>query len=503
MKHPHEFKKRFQESLEDFEVQPDEALWLNIKDKLQEKKKRRVIPIWWFYSGVAAAFLVGLFLRAPFWNTVAPSVPATNPTVVKETSKGNATSPTESNDATSSKSARDNEAVATLPGAATTSGYSTEVPPYVSINSKGNTTKKAVALSSKKEQKNNGFSGQVNTPLGSPQDAVGTRNAITPNNNNSTVIPEKQELPQTVPASDTERLALHTEKTLLPDTNNPVTPAVTPSPIVSNTPLHTTKDSTAVAEKSKNALEELLHEKEKKTFSEPKLNRWLVGTQLAPIYFSSLSQGSPLDPSLTENEKRYTAENFSYGVGVGYALNNKLTLRSGVNMVRLGYETDGIMYYMRPEVSSRIQNISLNPVGATIVIESLNNVRQYNRMMEMFEGSIVQRTGYLEIPVELAYQFGSKKWGLQVLGGMSTFVLNQNEIYLQSNTLNLLIGEATNLNPVHFSGNLGLGMHYRFFKNWQARIEPTFKYQFNPYRSDAGNFRPYLMGLYTGVMYTF
>lgn len=503
MKHPHEFKKRFQESLEDFEVQPDEALWLNIKDKLQEKKKRRVIPIWWFYSGVAAAFLVGLFLRVPFWETVTPRSPETNPTVVNVPGKGNAPSPAVPNGSTASKSSRDNEAVATLPNTATKSAYSTDVSPSAPVNSKGYTTNEAVALSPKKERKNKSFNGQVNTPLGSPQDAVGTRNAIQPDNNNGTVIPEEKQLPQAVPTSGSERLALNTEKTLLPDTTNPVTNPVISSPIVSNTPLHTAKDSTAVAEKSKNALEELLHEKEKKTFSEPNLNRWLVGTQLAPIYFSSLSQGSPLDPSLTENEKRYTAENFSYGVGVGYALNDKLTLRSGVNMVRLGYETDGIMYYMRPEVSSRIQNISLNAVGSNIVIESLNNVRPYNRMMEMFEGSIVQRTGYLEIPVELAYQFGSKKWGLQVLGGMSTFVLNQNEVYLQSNTLNLLIGEATNLNPVHFSGNLGLGMHYRFFKNWQARIEPTFKYQFNPYRSDAGNFRPYLMGLYTGVMYTF
>jgi hypothetical protein len=503
MKHPHEFKKRFQESLEDFEVQPDEALWLNIKDKLQEKKKRRVIPIWWFYSGIAAAFLVGLFIRGPFWETVTPSSPETNPVVVNDPGKANSSSPSVTNGKNSMEGSEDQEAVTTLPNKATSVPSSPVVTTSAQVKNKLSNGNTEVAFSSKKERKNMGYVVQAKNSLVAHQAAVGNGNSNQPVNNNSTVIPEKQQLPQPIPASGAERLAVNPEKTLPSDTTNPVTNAVTPSPLVSNTPLHTAKDSTAVAEKSKNALEELLHEKEKKTFSEPKLNRWLVGTQLAPIYFSSLSQGSPLDPSLTENEKRYTAENFSYGLGVGYALNDKLTLRSGVNMVRLGYETDGIMYYMRPEVSSRIQNISLNAVGSNIVIESLNNVRPYNRMTEMFEGSIVQRTGYLEIPLELAYQFGSKKWGLQVLGGMSTFVLNQNEVYLQSNTLNLLIGEATNLNPVHFSGNLGLGMHYRFFKNWQARVEPTFKYQFNPYRSDAGNFRPYLMGLYTGVVYTF
>ena len=41
----------------------------------------------------------------------------------------------------------------------------------------------------------------------------------------------------------------------------------------------------------------------------------------------------------------------------------------------------------------------------------------------------------------------------------------ENNIKLTTNiNLNLKIGEANNLNQVHFSGNLGLGIKYGLFK---------------------------------------
>jgi hypothetical protein len=69
--------------------------------------------------------------------------------------------------------------------------------------------------------------------------------------------------------------------------------------------------------------------------------------------------------------------------------------------------------------------------------------------------------------------------------------------------LNLKIGEANNLNNVHFSGNLGLGLKYGFFKRLEAHIEPVFKYQINTFNNDAGNFKPFVFGVYSGINYIF
>jgi len=55
----------FQEKLKDKEVTPNPKVWNAIEKKLQ-KKKRRVLPIWWF-SGAASLFLLGSFLVFNFY----------------------------------------------------------------------------------------------------------------------------------------------------------------------------------------------------------------------------------------------------------------------------------------------------------------------------------------------------------------------------------------------------------------------------------------------------
>jgi hypothetical protein len=65
------------------------------------------------------------------------------------------------------------------------------------------------------------------------------------------------------------------------------------------------------------------------------------------------------------------------------------------------------------------------------------------------------------------------------------------------------IGEADNLNRVHFSSNLGIGLRYNFLKSFQASVDPMLKYQIGTFSDGAGNFKPYFLGLYTGLSYRF
>jgi len=68
----------FQEKFKDFEVNPAEEVWGNIEKKLDEKKRRRIIPFWWKLSGVAAVFFIGFFVSKSFF--IAPNS-TENPTV--------------------------------------------------------------------------------------------------------------------------------------------------------------------------------------------------------------------------------------------------------------------------------------------------------------------------------------------------------------------------------------------------------------------------------------
>jgi hypothetical protein len=103
----------------------------------------------------------------------------------------------------------------------------------------------------------------------------------------------------------------------------------------------------------------------------------------------------------------------------------------------------------------------------------------------------------------MSYQLVDKKFGLQIISGFRSLILNQNSVAVQSNGQVITIGEATNLNDIHFSGNVGFGVRYRFLKSFNANLNPMFKYQFNTFSNDSGNFKPYLFGLYTGISYTF
>jgi hypothetical protein len=117
---------------------------------------------------------------------------------------------------------------------------------------------------------------------------------------------------------------------------------------------------------------------------------------------------------------------------------------------------------------------------------------------------MLQKTGYIEVPLEMSYALVNKKFGVDIIGGVSTLFLNQNNVsVVSSQGLKTEVGQAENLNNVHFSTNVGLGFKYRFLDFFEANFEPMFKYQVNTFSKDAGNFKPYFIGLYTGISFSF
>jgi hypothetical protein len=264
-----------------------------------------------------------------------------------------------------------------------------------------------------------------------------------------------------------------------------------------------------------NALEELLNEKENKVTKEPKLNRWQLTSNVAPIYFGSTSGGSPIDSTFANNSKDYNTQ-VSYGIGVNYAINKKFAIRTGVNKVSLSYDTNDVLLYAGLN-GGGLGNVDL-PAGN----ETLNFSRMQSKSAsaartntsntanatgdlstDKFSGTINQKMGYIEVPLELSYTVIDKKFGVNIIAGLSTLFLNDNQIELTSDGLTTNLGEANNLNKTHFSSNVGIGLKYRFFQSFEANFEPIFKYQISTFSKDSGDFKPYFFGLYTGVSFRF
>ena len=119
------------------------------------------------------------------------------------------------------------------------------------------------------------------------------------------------------------------------------------------------------------------------------------------------------------------------------------------------------------------------------------------------DAQIDQTFGYIEIPLELEYALINKRFGLNLIGGFSTLFLSDNAIYTESDSGRTFLGEATNLNNTSYSGNFGLGLRYGVSKKLDLNVEPLMKYQMNSFNKTAGEFKPFFIGVYTGLSIKF
>ena len=272
-----------------------------------------------------------------------------------------------------------------------------------------------------------------------------------------------------------------------------------------------TKDSTIVAVVEENPLEKILKDKENKDKEEKKITestqKWKVKPNVAPLFMSA-TQGSPIDNQFADNTKSYE-NTLSVGLGVDYAVSKKLSIRTGINKFDYSYNTNDIVYYAdfaskNANSVSNLKTINVASDAKNMIIEDKNiSKSQEIAVQTKDDGLLNQKTGYIEVPVEVSYKLLDKKFGIQVITGFSSLFLNENEVSVISSGLTTVVGEANNLNKLHFSTNIGLGFKYSFWKSFEANFEPTFKYQLNTYNANSGGFKPYLIGLYSGISFKF
>jgi hypothetical protein len=260
-----------------------------------------------------------------------------------------------------------------------------------------------------------------------------------------------------------------------------------------------------------NPMEKLLREKETKKVADEKekWSKWAVNSFVSPIFFNSFESGSPISDEFATNEKTFN-NSTSYGVGIAYNVNKRLSVKTGVSNLNLDYDTQNIAFYSSFEDQSKIANTNIerNTNGKFLVLKHEKDISKNmteNQMIQSSQnlGNLNQRTQYIEVPLEVSYAILNKKIGVAIKGGMSTLFLTENAISISGNDGNVQIGKASNLNNVHFSSNVGLGLSYNFMKNFQLNVEPTLKYQINTFNKNAEDFSPYVIGVNTGISYKF
>jgi len=118
-------------------------------------------------------------------------------------------------------------------------------------------------------------------------------------------------------------------------------------------------------------------------------------------------------------------------------------------------------------------------------------------------GRMIQDFGYIELPLEVNYALLDRKFGINVIGGLSSLFLVSNSVVLEANGNTVEMGEANNINDLNLSTNIGFGLNYKFSPMLQLNLEPMFKYQLNTFTQTAGDFQPFSIGVYTGLNFKF
>ena len=243
-----------------------------------------------------------------------------------------------------------------------------------------------------------------------------------------------------------------------------------------------------------------------KEFIEKKSNdkKWSVGPTVSPIYYNSLQGGSPINDNLSNN-KTATDDALSYGIKINYQLTKKINLQSGVNKVEMAYNTRGVNAFISSDKNA-VTNTNTNKPGVilTPVVNPTGDLSDVSRVSKSgAKGDINQSLEYFELPIEMKYNLYDSKLGFNVVGGISTYFLTKNTVSFVSQNQITDLGGANNLNTVNFSGNLGIDLDYKISKSWYFNVTPMFKYQFNTYSNNSGNFKPYYLGVYSGLNFKF
>lgn len=530
----------FQENFKDFEVNAPEGTWANIEAKLDEKKKRRVIPLWWKLSGATAVFLIGFLISKSIYqseiNPKNPVVNQTNSNTTNEADKRNTNKATKND-----KTINVDNPIVNGNNSQQTKGKNTEE----DINKKElqnniYTKSEAVATTSNEanDDSSSGNKNKLKKSVSSTESIVTERknsnhrslkNKTNPEKNKTIVTESVFEKSNNTVAQNARKINQSTdEKQIVPITNDKIVKTSldekninldglkgeSNSNIIAQETVKKVNDTSAMKSVVSNVLEELLNEKESKTKQESKLNRWQLTSNVAPVFLGSVSNGSPIDSTLSKNSKSYNT-NVGFGIGVSYAVNKKLSVRTGFNKVNMSYNTNDIVFFtgiqsktlanITPTASSQMIHVENSNSNSNTSSTSLENglLPFENSLTRKNSGFLKQEIGYLEMPVEMTYNLLDKKFGIKVIGGFSTLFLQDNSITIVSADRDTALGKANNLNDVHFSTNLGLGIKYGFMKSFEFNIEPTVKYQLNTFSENAGNFKPYIFGIYSGISYKF
>jgi hypothetical protein len=259
-------------------------------------------------------------------------------------------------------------------------------------------------------------------------------------------------------------------------------------------------------------------------------SKWTLGAVISPLYSFRDAQMEALEAA-SDFESGVLA--YAGGIQVSYRAAGRLSIESGLLYNKMGIDigAPGIELFTARNAPSDFANVEgagersqwvavSNSVG-NIISKSgdiyVNNykVNAYSGEAGSFqdyaavettdaEEGIRQYLEYLELPFNVRYTVVDRTLELQLIGGLSTNFLVNNSVTMDTPDGPEEIGYLSNIREVNYSGNAGLGILYHIHDRFSLRLEPRFRYFLHSVNDETlPSTRPYSVGFYTGLNYTF
>ena len=258
---------------------------------------------------------------------------------------------------------------------------------------------------------------------------------------------------------------------------------------------------------------------------------WKMGLNVSPGYSSYAAKHGETYASNMTSETGDGNTNLSGGISVQYKTGKKVRVESGIYYAQNGQKTGsspmysglrsqadyvaapaGNLYFNTP-VSMENNQMAMNSTAGIIEFEGLPKGAEIAANLEtyglysnslMTRGELSQVFDFVEIPLYLRYLLLDSKMDVELVGGVNAGLVVGNNVYIDNEYGLQNIGKTRDISTVNVSGTIGLGLNYTLGRNLSLAVEPRLNYYLNSLnRNPEVDFRPYRVGIYTGLYYEF
>ena len=189
------------------------------------------------------------------------------------------------------------------------------------------------------------------------------------------------------------------------------------------------------------------------------------------------------NPYSRELEKRESGTySYSFGFSIGYRLNHKWSLQSGISLSTLNMHLEPEKIYAERDNQGTVKYPINTSSGKGYILPSFSNNPRIGD--SLFTKNIKHSLEYTGIPLAIKYNVTFGRLSANLLAGLSANILSKGKISTEVKSGNESELEKTHdihgLKPLYFNGLAGIGFDYNIYKNLSLTFSPTINFAIDP-----------------------